>query len=209
MPDARDHRGYLRVAGFDGDLKQSAGLRVHRGLPELVGVHLAEALEALQPDALLGDAQDRVTQGLERQRVGVTVVERAPIVDLWLRAARRAGAQVEHAGDAIESCPRLAGSRDALGKRLRETERAILIWSADEGRGGADVAALAGKLGFGDKPGSGAFHLPRTPNGRGVADAWAACCDDESESPEAIGLLLVSGDEAAADPDQYQPGLAR
>jgi len=129
------------------------------------------------------------------------VAERAPVVDLWLRAARRAGAQIEHTGDAIESCRRLAGAKDPLGKRLRESERPILIWSAEEGQGGAHLAALAGKLGFGDKPGSGAFHLPSTPNARGVADAWAACCDDEAQTPEEIGLLLVSGDEAAADPN--------
>jgi predicted molibdopterin-dependent oxidoreductase YjgC len=45
-----------------------------------------------------------------------------------------------------------------------------------------------------------AFYLPRTPNGRGIADAWAACCDEEATNPEPIGLLVVSGDEAAADP---------
>ena len=50
------------------------------------------------------------------------------------------------------------------------------------------------------KPGCAAFHLPATPNGRGVADAWAACSDAEEENPEPIGLLIVSGDDAAADP---------
>jgi predicted molibdopterin-dependent oxidoreductase YjgC len=63
------------------------------------------------------------------------------------------------------------------------------------------VAALAQELGFAGKPGSGAFHLPRTANGRGVADAWACADDGESEAPEQIGLLIVSGDEAAADPN--------
>jgi predicted molibdopterin-dependent oxidoreductase YjgC len=32
-----------------------------------------------------------------------------------------------------------------------------------------------------------------------VADAWAACCDQEGEDLETIGLLVVSGDEAATD----------
>jgi predicted molibdopterin-dependent oxidoreductase YjgC len=63
------------------------------------------------------------------------------------------------------------------------------------------VAALAQELGFTDKPGSGAFHLPRTANGRGAADAWACSDDGEGEAPEQIGLLIVSGDEAAADPN--------
>src|SRR5947208_17120558 len=47
----------------------------------------------------------------------------------------------------------------------------------------------------------GAFHLPETANGRGVAEAWAAASDDEPTTPEPIGLLIVSGDEAAANPD--------
>ena len=50
------------------------------------------------------------------------------------------------------------------------------------------------------KPGCAAYVLPATPNGYGVAAAWAACSDAEETSPEPIGLLIVSGDEAAADP---------
>ena len=42
---------------------------------------------------------------------------------------------------------------------------------------------------------------PRTPNGRGVADAWAASSDDEGAEPESIGVLVISGDDAAANPD--------
>ena len=129
------------------------------------------------------------------------VAERAPVVELWLKAARRAGAEVHYAGDAHESCRRLAENDDELGGRLRASERAILIWSGEDGAGGAHVAALARELGFAGKPGSGAFHLPRTANGRGVADAWACSDDRESEAPEDIGLLIVSGDEAAADPN--------
>jgi anaerobic selenocysteine-containing dehydrogenase len=123
------------------------------------------------------------------------------VVELWLKAARRTGAEVHYAGDAHESCRRLSGADDELGGRLRESERAILIWSDEDGAGGAHVAALARELGFAGKPGSGAFHLPRTANGRGVADAWACSDDGESEAPEQIGLLIVSGDEAAADPN--------
>ncbi|HEY7017793.1 MAG TPA: molybdopterin-dependent oxidoreductase [Gaiellaceae bacterium] len=129
------------------------------------------------------------------------VAERAPVVELWVKAARRAGAEVVEAGDALENCKKLVDKRNALGKRLRESDRAVLVWSDDEGAGGAHLAALARELGFADKPGCGAFHLPRTPNGRGVADAWACCEDDEGDTPEEIGLLFVSGDEAAADPN--------
>ena len=139
------------------------------------------------------------------------VVERAPIVDLWLRQARRAGAQIvtigpagslqAGPGTAAASCERLAGERDELGQRLRACERAILIWSGPGGHGGATLAALAAELGFHDRPGCGAFHLPATPNGRGVAEAWAAASDRENEGGEPIGLLIVSGDEAASDPN--------
>jgi predicted molibdopterin-dependent oxidoreductase YjgC len=61
------------------------------------------------------------------------------------------------------------------------------------------VAKLAEKLGLAEREGCGAFYLPETPNGRGVADAWAACCDEEGAELESIGLLVVSGDEAADD----------
>ncbi len=39
-----------------------------------------------------------------------------------------------------------------------------------------------------------------TPNGRGAAAAWAAASDGEETRSESIGVLVVSGDEAAADP---------
>ncbi len=139
------------------------------------------------------------------------VLERAPIVDLWLRQARRAGAQVvtigpagslqAAPGSAAATCERLAGDRDELGRQLRVSERAILIWSGPGGHGGATLAALAADLGFHERPGCGAFHLPATPNGRGVAEAWAAASDREDEGGEPIGLLIVSGDEAASDPN--------
>src|SRR5207302_283875 len=67
--------------------------------------------------------------------------------------------------------------------------------------GGSHVAALASELGFAAKPGCGAFLLPETANGRGVAEAWAAADDEEGPEPEPLGLLIVSGDEAAANPN--------
>jgi NADH-quinone oxidoreductase subunit G len=112
----------------------------------------------------------------------VPVVERAPVVDLWIKAARRRGA-------------RILDDADDVG----EAERVVLVWSGPGGRGCATVAQLAEKLGLAGREGCGAFYLPETPNGRGVADAWAACCDEEGAELESIGLLVVSGDEAAAD----------
>ncbi len=114
----------------------------------------------------------------------VPVVERAPVVDLWIRAARRNGARVVD---------------DANDPAVAEAERVVLVWCGPGGRGGTTVAKLAEKLGLAGREGCGAFYLPETPNGRGVTDAWAACCDDEGATLETIGLLVVSGDEAAAD----------
>jgi NADH-quinone oxidoreductase subunit G len=114
----------------------------------------------------------------------VPVVERAPVVDLWIRSARRNGAKIVD---------------DANDPAVAEAQRVVLVWSGPGGRGGATVAKLAEKLGLAEREGCGAFHLQETPNGRGVADAWAACCDEEAEAPDSIGLLVVSGDEAAAD----------
>jgi predicted molibdopterin-dependent oxidoreductase YjgC len=72
----------------------------------------------------------------------------------------------------------------------------ILIWCGPGGDGGAHVAALAEQVGA-----SGAFYLPETANARGVSDAWAAAADTEATNPDPIGLLIVSGDEAAANAD--------
>jgi predicted molibdopterin-dependent oxidoreductase YjgC len=70
----------------------------------------------------------------------------------------------------------------------------VLVWSEDDPSGGAHIAALAERLG--DK--ASVYFLPRTPNGRGVAAAWARAEDPPREGE--IGALIVSGDEAASDP---------
>jgi NADH-quinone oxidoreductase subunit G len=109
------------------------------------------------------------------------VVERAPVVELWIKEARRGGARVLYELD-----------EDAV----RNADRAILIWCGPGGHGGATVAALAQRLGA-----SGAFYIPDTAHGRGVCDAWSCADDGEAPSPDPIGLLIVSGDEAAANQD--------
>ena len=120
------------------------------------------------------------------------VADRAPIVELWIKQARRNGAEVVRRGR--------AEARQGARAACRRSERAVLIWSGRGGGGGARLAELAHRLGLEGKPGCAAFHLPATPNGRGVAEAWAAAADADEENPEPIGLLIVSGDEAAADP---------
>jgi NADH-quinone oxidoreductase subunit G len=170
-------------------------------LPEEVG----SGLDAYRvPLSAIGAAELVVVVGDE------PVSERAPIVDLWIRAARRNGAEIltfgpagtsaRPPGDAPAVARELADRRTALGKRLHESERAVLVWSGPGGRGGADLARLAHACGFHEKSGCGAFFLPATPNGRAVADAWAAAGDGEARELDHIGLLLISGEEAVANP---------
>jgi NADH-quinone oxidoreductase subunit G len=114
----------------------------------------------------------------------VPLAESAPIVDLWVKKARRNGARVVH------------GESD-----IGDADRIVLVWSGPGGRGGATVAHLAERLGLAGKDGCGAFYVPETPNGRGAADAWAAASDEEAGDIESIGCLVVFGDEAAGNPN--------
>jgi len=178
------------------------GLDAHSAvLPEAT----SGALDAFRlPLSAIGEAEIVVVVGDD------PVTERAPIVDLWIKEARRRGAEIvvcspagsvqtePHGGAA--TCAELAEPRSKLGRRLRSAERAVVIWSGPGGGGGSRIGELAHALGFEDKPGCGAFHLPATPNARGVAEAWAVAADADETNPEPIELLFVSGDEAAADP---------
>jgi NADH-quinone oxidoreductase subunit G len=138
------------------------------------------------------------------------VAERAPVVDLWIRAARRNGAEVmtfgpagtvpRPPGDGAAVVAELADKRKATAKRLHAAERIALVWSGPGGHGGATLAPLAEALGLADKPGSGAYFLPATPNGRGVAAAWEAAGEGTAPAPGRVGLLVISGEEAVADP---------
>ncbi len=178
------------------------GLGAHSAvLPEAT----SSALQAFTlPLSAIADAELVVVVGDD------PVVERAPIVELWIREARRRGAEVISCsptgspqvdpGGAAAFCRELAEPGNKLGKRLRESDRAVLVWSGPGGGGGARVAELAHALGFEGKPGCGAFNLPATPNANGVAAAWSVAADADEASPEPISLLVVSGDEAAADP---------
>jgi NADH-quinone oxidoreductase subunit G len=141
------------------------------------------------------------------------VLDRAPLIELWLKQARRNGARVTRIGpsgdiqrahgDAALACRELAGRDNELGMQLRAAERVILVWSGGGAAGGAHLAALAQALGLNGKEGSGALHLPASPNPRGVAEAWAAAGDEDRQAGQ-IGLLIVSGDEAASDPQVRQ-----
>jgi NADH dehydrogenase/NADH:ubiquinone oxidoreductase subunit G len=100
------------------------------------------------------------------------VVERAPVVDLWIKAARRNGATI------VTELP------------AEPAERAVLV--TDDAERAASLAAAAGA--------TAAFYLPRTPNGRGVVDAWS-CAADGEPTDTAPKLMIISGDENALNPD--------
>jgi NADH-quinone oxidoreductase subunit G len=142
------------------------------------------------------------------------VSERAPVVDLWLRAARRQGADVVTLnpagtvplapGSAASICGALRDRKPpkelrATARKLKTAARVALVWSEDDPSGGAHIAALADSLGGR----ASIYFLPRAPNGRGVATAWRAAGDGRGDAPGAdaeLGALIVSGDEAAGDP---------
>jgi NADH-quinone oxidoreductase subunit G len=148
---------------------------LRRGLGSHTAVLPEEVSDALDgfrlPLSAIADAKVIAVLG------DAPVVERAPIVDLWVRQARRNGARIVHSVDDVNGAD------------------SILIWCGPDGGGGARVAALAQRAGA-----KGAFYLPETANARGVCDAWAAADDAEATNPDPIGLLVVSGDEAAANP---------
>ena len=214
--DALEHATRM-LRGADGKivtaLSGSETVELAYGLGKLMreglGAHTAmlpeetsDALDAYRlPLSAIRDAEIVVVLGDE------PVSDRAPIVDMWIKLARRNGAEVVTVGPAGDVQAGLGGAADALRAaaevtgRVRASDRAILIWSGGAGHGGVTLAALASELGLAGKEGSGAFHLPSAPNARGVADAWACAADDSAPNPQPIKLLIVSGDEAAADPN--------
>src|SRR5262249_49842476 len=107
------------------------GMLLRRGLDShqaMLPEEISGALDAYRlPLSAIRDADAVVVLG------DVPVAERAPIVDLWIKAARRNGARI--IGDANDPA-------------VAEAERVVLVWSGPGGRGGATVAKLAEKLGL-------------------------------------------------------------
>ena len=71
-------------------------------------------------------------------------------------------------------------SSATIARRLREATRVALVWSERRLRPAAATSPRSrSALGLGE--GSGAYYLPRTPNGRGVAAAWRAAGDGRGD----------------------------
>ena len=102
------------------------------------------------------------------------------------RAGRRAGADRRPLDQGRPARRRTRRDRDS---RRAAGEGAVLI--SDD----AERCAWFAR----DLDAAGAFYLPRTPNGRGVSDAWSAASDGEPDDSEPR-LLIVSRELAAADP---------
>jgi NADH-quinone oxidoreductase subunit G len=227
-------RRRVRRRGFEPVSFEAAVDEAERGLRDAGGpvvvafsgsetVEQATAIARLVREGLGGGSAlipDTFHPGLDRFRAPISaireadlclvfgdepVVERAPVLDLWLRAARRGGAEVITLNPAgsVALAPRsaawaaaeLQGERPAPELRdARESidgaERVAIVWSEDDDTGGAHALALAESIG--DK--ASVYLIPRTPNGRGVAAAWG----EPGRVPEGeVGILIVSGDEAA------------
>src|SRR5262249_7759025 len=151
--------GMLRAAGssivtaLSGSETVEQAFALAKLLRQGLGAHTAVLPESI-PDALdsfrapLSSIRDApAVVGL----CGEPVVERAPVVDLWIKAARRNGAKIlmDLPGEPVEGAVLISDDADRCA------------WFARD----LDAAA--------------AFYLPRTPNGRGVADAWSAASDEE------------------------------
>ena len=153
------------------------GLGAHSAvLPEST----SSALDAFRlPLSAIAEAEIVVIVGDD------AVADRAPGRRPLARQARRNGAEVVTIGPtgSIQAAARERARRRSARSRSRATSSVSgcappsarsSSGPAPGGGGGARLAEAAHALGFEGKPGSGAFHLPATPNGRGVAEAWAA-----------------------------------
>ena len=199
----RDDRA--RVRARDGSCAAGSA-RTRPCCPEAT----SDALDAFRLAALsaIGDAEIVVVVGDD------PVVERAPIVDLWIKEARRHGAEVvvcspdRHGPDgaARGAAPRRAASSPTRAARSgRSCARPSGRCSSGPGPGGgggARIAELAHALGFERQARLRRVPSPDAPPTRAASPlGWAVAADADETNPEPIELLFVSGDEAAADPD--------
>ncbi len=193
-PLRRTADGFEPLAWEDG-LEQAARLLRTAGAATVTALSGSETVEqafalarllrvglgahaAVLPEEIPGEL-DGLRAPLSAIRDAQTVVvlcdepveQRAPVVELWIKAARRRGARI-----------------------LRELPDAPIAGSVVVTDAAARAAWCARRCGA-----TAVYYLPRTPNGRGVADAWSAASDGEPADLQPR-LLVVSGDEAAADP---------
>ena len=166
-------RGAATVTALSGARDRRAGLRARQAAARGARRHTAPCCPRRSPTGSTRSAR-RSPRLRDASTIVVLcdepVVERAPVVDLWIKAARRNGATI------LTELP-----DEPADRRVLVTDDA------------------AGRVARGDLDAEAVFYLPRTPNGRGVADAWSAPAT-ASRTTREPQLLVISGDEAAADP---------
>ena len=169
-----------------------------RVLREGLGAHSAvlpeatsDALEAFRlPLSAIAEAELVVVVGDD------PVVERAPIVDLWIKEAARRGAAVvtcAPSGD-VQTAPGGSAALCAEARRPRPQAGEAVAQGRPGGprlvgtwrRAAPASPSLRTSLARAEA-GVGALHLPSTPNGRAVAAAWSAAADGEEATAAPIG----------------------
>ena len=152
------------------------GLDSHQAtLPEEV----SGALDAYRlPLSAIRDADVVVVLG------DVPVVERAPVVDLWIKSARRNGARI------LDDASRRRRRGGARRPRLERAPAAAAARpSRSSRRSSASPAARA----------AAPSTCPRRRTAAASPTPGPRAATTKAEAVESIGLLVVSGDEAAAD----------
>ena len=178
-------RGPSIVTALSGSRDRRAGLRARQAPARRASARTPPCCPRRSPTAL-----DRFRAPLSSIRDADVVVVLGDEPVARARADRRPLDQ----GRAPQR--RTRRSTELADEAVRGAKRAILIWCGPTARrarrrwlardGSARVAP---------------FYLPATRRtARGVCDAWAAPPTASRPTPEPVGLLIVSGDEAAANP---------
>ena len=189
------------------EIAYALGVLLRRGL----GAHSAvldestsAALDAFRaPLSTIGDAELVVVVGDDE------VVDRAPIVDLWLRKARRGGAEIVTIGARGSVPAPMGGAADALRELLAPHTSSAPGCGHRTARCSSGRAPAAAAARGSPKPrtssalpesrAAGHSICPRPPT-RGGSRRRGRRRRTRTRDPEEIGLLVVSGDEAAASP---------
>ena len=149
-----------------------------------LGAHAAVLPEAVSTRSTPSARRSRRSQTREVVVVvgDETVAERAPIVDLWMRKARRNGAESSRScasRSSARSCER--ARRRELGSRRPDLVRAAAAAAARGSRSSPHGSASR------RSPAAARSTCRRRRTARGVADAWAAA-RTKRRRPEPIGL---------------------
>ena len=208
----RESRGSI-VTAFSGSETTEIAYALGRLLRGGLDAHSAvlpeatsDALEAFRlPLSAIAEAEIVVVVGDD------PVVERAPIVDLWIKEARRRGAEIvvysptgsekTAPGSGAETCRELASGRGGVGEEAarRRARRARLVGPGRRRRRADRGARARARVRRQARHAARSTFRPQS-NPRGVALGWAVAADADETNPEPIELLVVSGDEAACEP---------